>query len=433
MAGQYNLQVTVGDCSSEISSTIVNLTVLPAFTITLTGFSTVCLGDSVLLSVNAISGYTYQWYREGAAIAGETGSSMYAKTGGTYIVEITQTSSGCISFSTNAIVITFIEQPVASFEYDDPECTNSEIQFLNTSTYEQGESVNYTWDFGDGSFPVNNENPGYTYNTPGSYTIEFTIAYTSAACGNTTNVPITINPQPVFTIVQTPDEILCEGEPVELSTSEAFDAYLWNTGEATESITVNSPFEYFVTITDANNCSNTEFLTLDMWLNPDVTASASPSEVDENGEVQLNASGAMSYRWAPVLNLDDPNIPNPIATVSETTLFTVQGLSSDGCTDTASVLVTVYETNTINVNPRNLFSPNGDGIDDFWVIESIENYPGAAVTIYNANGSVVYESNNYNNEWDAVYDGKDLPETAYFFVIRYENKDPKTGSVTVIR
>jgi gliding motility-associated-like protein len=46
---------------------------------------------------------------------------------------------------------------------------------------------------------------------------------------------------------------------------------------------------------------------------------------------------------------------------------------------------------------------------------------------------VVYETNNYNNDWDAVYQGKELPETAYFYVIRYEDKNPKTGSVTVIR
>jgi gliding motility-associated-like protein len=433
MAGQYNLQVSVGECSSEVSSTIVNLTVLPPFTITLNGLSTVCVGDSVQLSVNTTSDYSHQWYREGAEIEGATESSFYAKFGGTYIVEITQISSGCLTASTNTITLSFKERPVASFEYTDPECVDSDIQFINTSTFEQGESVNYTWDFGDGSFPINNENPVHTYMMPGTYTIDFTVAYTSGACGNSVSVPIEINTQPVFTIVQTPDELLCEGQPIILSTSDVFDAYLWNTGDTTQSIIVNSPFEYYVTVTDGNNCTSTDFLILDMLPRPDVVATATPSEVEEDSEVQLNASGALSYSWVPTLNLDDPNIPNPIATVSETTLFLVQGLSADGCTDTTSVLVTVYETNTINVNPRNLFSPNGDGIDDFWVIESIENYPGAAVTIYNANGSVVYESDNYNNEWDAVYNGKDLPETAYFFVIRYENKDPKTGSVTVIR
>jgi gliding motility-associated-like protein len=433
MAGQYSLQVTVGDCSSEVSSTIVNINVLPSFNITLNGLNTVCIGDSALMTVNAVAGYTYQWYREGAEIAGETGSSIYAKSSGTYIVEVTQTSSGCITFSTNTITLTFIESPVASFEYNDPECTGSDIQFINTSTFEQGESVDYTWDFGDGSITVNNENPVYAYPGSGSFTIDFTVGYTSGACGNTVSVPIEINPQPVFTIIQTPDETLCEGEPVELSTSVVFDGYLWNTGATTQAITVRSPFEYYVTVTDANRCSATEFLTLDMLPRPVVVATATPPEVEEDAEVQLDASGAISYRWAPVANLDDPNIPNPIATVTETTLFVVQGLNADGCTDTTSVLVTVIETNTINVKPRNLFSPNGDGIDDFWVIENIERYPGSNITIYNGMGSVVYESNNYNNDWDAIYNGKELPETAYFFVIRYENKDPKTGSVTVVR
>lgn len=433
MAGQYNVQVTVGDCSSGISSTIVNIIVLPSFTVTLTGLNPLCIGDSARLSVNTAAGYTYQWYLDGIELTGETGSSVYAKVSGSYFAEVTQTSSGCITFSANTIAMNFIEHPVASFEYNDPACTGRTIQFINTSTYEQGESVNFTWDFGDGSFPVNNENPEYAYPNSGSYDIELTVAYTSGICGNTTTEPIVINPPPVFTIQQTPNETLCEGEPVELSTSVALTSYLWNTGATTQAIIVDSPFEYYVTATDANNCSSTEFLTLVMWLRPDVAASATPTEVEEDSEVQLNASGALSYQWAPAIYLNDPNIPDPIATVSETTLFTVEGLSAEGCADTASVLITVYETSTINVTPRNLFSPNGDGIDDFWVIESIENYPGAEVTIYNANGSIVYEKKNYNNEWNAVYEGKDLPETAYFFVIRYENKDPKTGSVTIIR
>jgi gliding motility-associated-like protein len=432
-AGQYSLQVTVGDCSSETSTTIVDLISLPSFSISLTGSSTVCIGDSALMTVNAVAGYTYQWYREGSEITGETGSSIYAKSSGTYIAEVTQTSSGCVTFSTNTITLTFIEAPVASFEYNDPECAGSDIQFINTSTFEQGESVTYTWDFGDGSSTVNTENPVYAYPGSGSFTIDFTVGYTSGACGNTVSVPVEVNPQPDFTIIQTPDETLCEGEPVELSTSVVYDGYLWNTGATTQAITVRSPFEYYVTVTDANSCSATEFLTLDMLPRPVVVATATPPEVEEDAEVQLDASGAISYRWAPVANLDDPNIPNPTATVTETTLFVVQGLNADGCTDTTSVLVTVIETNTINVTPRNLFSPNGDGIDDFWVIEDIERYPGAEVTIYNAQGSIVYESNNYTNEWNAVYNGKELPETAYFFVIRYNGKDPKTGSVTIIR
>ncbi len=433
MAGQYFLQVTVGGCSSDVSSTIVDIITLPTFTISSSGSTAFCEGDSVLLSTNPVAGYTYQWLSDGIPITGETGNSISAKAEGDYTIEVTQTSSGCSTVSANSIFVNTILEPVASFEYTDPECATTAMQFINTSTYEQGETVNFTWDFGDGSFPVNNENPIYTYANPGDYVIQLTVAYTTGTCGSSTSVPITINPQPDFTISNTPDETLCEGEEVVLSTSGTFQSYLWNTGETTPTITVTTPLEYSVTVVDVNRCSNIQYMTIDMWPKPEITASADQTDVEEDTEVQLEATGTLSYRWSPVLLLNDPNIANPIATVTETTLFTVRGQSADGCSDTTTVLITVIQDNAIKVEPRNLFSPNGDGIDDYWVIENIERYPGSNVTIYNGMGSIVYESNNYNNDWDAVYNGKDLPETAYFFVIKYEDKNPKTGSVTIIR
>jgi gliding motility-associated-like protein len=208
---------------------------------------------------------------------------------------------------------------------------------------------------------------------------------------------------------------------------------LWNTGQTTRQITVYRPGDYTVAVTDANRCAAQQIEIVDMWPKPEVTATADPEQTVEDSEVQLHATGALTYLWQPGDLLDNPFDAAPVATVSETTEFVVFGENAEGCRDTTSVLVMVQETNTINVDPRNVFSPNGDGIDDTWTIDYIENYPNAKVTIYNGHGSVVYESSNYSNDWDAVYKGKDLPETAYFFVIRYEDKNPRTGSVTIIR
>lgn len=433
MAGQYNLQVTVGDCSSDISSTIVGVTTLPTFTIIPSGPTSFCEGDNVRLSVSSIAGYTYQWYNNNALIPGATNYYYDAIIAGSYTVEITQTSSLCTTIGSNFIDISVIAQPVASFTYEGLECENAAIQFTNTSTYEFGESVGFSWDFGDGSFIVNNENPEHTYIASGTFTIAFSVAYTSGACRDTVFTLITIDPTPVFEILKTPDEIVCDGEDVSLTTSVAFDNYQWSTGEITQSIVVQRPANYSVIASNVNGCPGEQSLNLIMNEKPSVSASADPIDVEAESIVQLSASGALNYSWTPADLLDDPNISNPEAVVTETTEFTVIGINADGCTDSASVIVNVYESNIIKVDPKNLFSPNGDGIDDYWVIENIENYPGNSIVIYNGNGSVVYENNNYNNEWDAVYNGKNLPETAYFFVIRYENKEPKTGSVTVIR
>ncbi len=432
-AGVYSLQVTVGDCSSNVSTTTVDLITLPSFTVTANGNTKICEGGSVQLSVNQIAGYTYQWYVEGQLIAGDTNAIIQAKDNGLHSVEVTQLSTTCSVFSINSVDVNVITKPVADFYTTDPACVNNDMQFINSSTFEPGESVNYTWDFGDGSFLVNNENPVHTYSSEGPYTITFVVAYTEGTCRDTLQSPITINPAPVFTIEKSPDEIICEGSPLNLSGSTTFDSYLWNTGETTRIITVYRPDDYTLSVTDDNGCVAQQTETVVMFPTPVVTATASPEEAFEDSEVQLHSTGADSYLWRPAEPLDNPFDSDPIATMTETTMFIVTGTNSDGCSDTSSVLVRVIENDAINVMPRNVFTPNGDGIDDEWVIDNIENYSGAQITIYNGLGSVVYESNSYNNDWNAVYQGKDLPETAYFYVIRYEDKNPKTGSVTVIR
>ncbi len=432
-AGVYSLQVTVGDCSSNVSTTTVDLITLPSFTVTANGNTKICEGGEVQLSVNQIAGYTYQWYVEGQLIAGETNPIIQAGDNGLHSVEVTQSSTTCSVFSVNSVDVNVIARPVADFYTTDPACVNNDMQFINSSTFELGESVGYTWDFGDGSFPVNNENPTHTYASQGSFTITFVVAYTEGTCRDTLQSPISISPAPVFEITKSSEEMVCEGSPLNLSSSAIFDRYLWSTGETTRIITVNTPGDYTLSVTDDNGCvaQNTE--TIDMLLTPVVSATVNPDEIIEDSEVQLRATGADSYLWRPAEPLDNPFSSDPIATLSETTEFIVTGTNAVGCSDTASVLVRVIADDAINVEPRNVFTPNGDGIDDEWIIQYIENYPGAEITIYNGLGSVVYETNNYNNDWDAVYQGNDLPETAYFYVIRYEDKNPKTGSVTVIR
>lgn len=431
--GVYTLQVTVGECSSDISSSIVDVITLPEFTVTAAGPTKVCEGNAVRLSTTQIAGYNYQWLNNNNLISGATNYFYDAIASGTHSVRITQASSSCLTYSTNTIDISVIARPIASFTYEGLECENSSIQFTNTSTYEFGESVGYSWDFGDGSWIVNNENPTHTYLTSGNFTIAFSIAYSSGACRDTVFTPVNIAPGPVFEILRDPTENVCEGEGINLTTSAPFDNYLWSTGENTQSIDVVATGTYNVIVSNLNTCPGEQSLFISMLTKPDVSAFADPNEVEGESVIQLDASGALTYNWTPADIISDPNIPNPEAVVTTTTVFTVIGENADGCIDSASVVVTVLESNTIKVDPRNVFSPNGDGIDDYWIIEDIENYPGSSIVIYNGNGSVVYEKDNYNNEWDAVYNGKNLPETAYFYVIRYENKEPKTGSVTVIR
>ena len=86
------------------------------------------------------------------------------------------------------------------------------------------------------------------------------------------------------------------------------------------------------------------------------------------------------------------------------------------------------------VKPPNVFSPNGDGINDKWMISNLSDYPGAFVEIFNRYGQRIFYSAGYNDPWDGTLSGKPLPVATYYYVITLKNSfEPLTGSVTIIR
>ncbi len=68
------------------------------------------------------------------------------------------------------------------------------------------------------------------------------------------------------------------------------------------------------------------------------------------------------------------------------------------------------------------FSPNGDGINDFFVIGTINSFPNNRVSIFNRWGNKVYEQRNYQNDWDGTFNGRDLPDD-FYYVIVYDQSD----------
>jgi gliding motility-associated-like protein len=88
------------------------------------------------------------------------------------------------------------------------------------------------------------------------------------------------------------------------------------------------------------------------------------------------------------------------------------------------------------VNVPNVFSPNGDGFNDRWVITNIEDYPDAEIQIFNRYGTKVYEVQGYRNAngWEGKMNGADLPVGPYYYIIRLNKKLKQlAGAVSIIR
>ncbi|MDR0971773.1 MAG: gliding motility-associated C-terminal domain-containing protein [Bacteroidales bacterium] len=84
-----------------------------------------------------------------------------------------------------------------------------------------------------------------------------------------------------------------------------------------------------------------------------------------------------------------------------------------------------------NISFPNVITPNGDGINDVFVIKNIEYYPENALQIYNQNGKLVYKSKGYKNNFGA----ENLPLGVYFYKFEYIKKGNKikfAGSITIM-
>jgi len=94
------------------------------------------------------------------------------------------------------------------------------------------------------------------------------------------------------------------------------------------------------------------------------------------------------------------------------------------------VFVKLLKTPTI----PNVFTPNGDGVNDTWVIEYLESYVGATVEIFNRYGSLVFRSVGYTKSWDGTYGGKQMPAGTYYYVINPKNgRKQISGFVDIVR
>jgi len=147
--------------------------------------------------------------------------------------------------------------------------------------------------------------------------------------------------------------------------------------------------------------------------------------------VQLFATGGTQYNWTPSTGLSDTTIPDPIASPTENTEYTVE-ITNGACTVTRRVWVFVFPPITV----YDAFTPNGDGFNDDWVIPRIENFPACSVNIFDRWGQLVFKSIGYNTPWNGTRNGNFVTAGNYYYVIELNddevNENLFTGSVTII-
>lgn len=270
----------------------------------------------------------------------------------------------------------------------------------------------------------------------GSYNIEVTDA--AGYCNFTQSVTLTL--QGAVTVSAGADTAICTGASFTRTAVSNGTTYSWSPtagvsapGSASAVFNPTTTTTYTVTASTAN-CSAQDAFTV--TVSPGAAVDAGPDAFVITGQqYTMQASGsAGSYLWTPAAGLSSPTILNPVATPAQTTTYTLEVTTPQGCKASDQVTLTLLPN---CLRPMEAFTPNGDGVNDLWLVTTGACLKSADVQVFNRYGAKVYESKDYRNTWDGTYKGKALADGTYYFVISYElvngKKEHLKGSLTILR
>lgn len=297
----------------------------------------ICNGSST--GLQALGALNYQW-SPATGLSSTNSSSPIASPAGTTTYTVTGTNiSGCsntatVTVNVNALpTISVLPNPAVI-------CNGSSVTLHATG------AQNYTWSPATGLSSSTVANPSANPTVTTTYTATGTDAN---GCSNTGTVVVTVNQLPAVNVVANPATI-CEGSSTQLSES-GLTSFTWNPGgQTTSPISVSPPLTatYTVSGTDANGCSGTGTVTVNVHPAPNITIIPNAVSICIGSSTILQANGGQNYTWLPVTGLSNANSSNPTASPSATTTYTVTGTDVNGCQNTATVVVTVNSLPVVN-------------------------------------------------------------------------------------
>ena len=313
-------------------------------------------------------------------------------------------------------------------------CTNPSGGSITLNT--TGAIAPYTYSINGGTFQSSNTFTGLTQGVK-------TITIKDAFCGTLTKT-VTVGFTDNLTLTAAPaDTSVCAGAPVQLRTTSPAATYAWAPAAGLSNASISNPIailnsnaSYTVTAT-LNGCIRTATVNIGIRANPIISAGADKTIVD-GAQTQLDGVGnrnVISIAWAPAATLTNANTYTPMAKPSANTTYTLTVKDLNGCTSTDDATVTVIP---YCVKVMNAFTPNGDGINDKWLVTTAAACTNQVIVrVYNRYGDEVYTNDNYQNNWDGTYKGKAIPDGTYYYTINFRLISgrivPMKGDVTILR
>ncbi len=235
------------------------------------------------------------------------------------------------------------------------------------------------------------------------------------------------------------DTAVCYGDELRLN-GQGGTIFAWSPAEGLSDTTIANPFvettedaTYVLRVEGMNECFDTDTVNVTVYPRLGLDA-GNDTSVIESQSITINTTGGpyVSYNWEPATGVDDTNSANPTISILQTTTYMVSAETDQGCIDRDTITISLAERLTI----YNAFSPNGDGINDYWDIDYANLYPDITVEVFNRWGERLFSSKGYSDDkrWDGSFNGTDVPVgTYYYVVVPYPGASALTGPITIVR
>ena len=311
---------------------------------------------------------------------------------------------------------------------DEVFCDVDSFEIIPTITGDMLDNPSYLWS-------TNETTETIVVTTSGTYSVEIDAG---GGCIETDEITITFSTSPTLDLGE--DVILCNDETFTITPVIAGDnldglSYDWSTGETTETITVNTSGTISLTLTNAEGCFATDniVITIESPIGISVGEDFTTCREFPNTLTAVSEDPNVTYEW--FLNGDiitgetsstlDFVVPQTAVGTQE---YTVVITSALGCTSSDTVEVSLFDVGNCVIS-EGISPDDTPGFNDTLDLEFLAARSGIDVLqIYNRLGALVYEQNDYVNQWRGQTDnGNDLPTGTYFYVLNLETEDSVYG------
>ncbi len=341
----------------------------------------------------------------------------------TYIASVT--NGTCVI--TDSIRLQVAQPPLISLAADTSVCFGVGLLLAVDSGY-----ADYLWS------PSNGLSCSTCFSTDANpdSTITYSIAVSDSGCSSIDSITVIVDKDDAVDAGK--DDSLCVSGSVQLSATGS-STYVWSPSASLNDASISNPLatpatttQYIVQGSDA--CGATSDTVVVFVLNPPVVTASYDSIIycHAGTQITLTGEGEYSYEW---LNPDvsDPSASSVFVNPDEESVYSVT-VSNRACDTVLQFPVLVSNA---EVTIPNAFSPNDDGINDFFYILHTCPITLDYFRIFNRWGELIFETNDIEGKWDGTYKNENCSVDVYVYVIYAHRISGENfimkGNVTLVR